>query len=157
MNFSFRRLASLLVKRLLQTLLVAAVLFGGCVFIVHQQSRPPYEWELKNRHSDLTERANAIAATYASKALFLPGPRHADFEKLIPEVYPVGYLQFVNDGLIRITFAQDVPDKNGFCQAIANLWSSKNRVQDVCVQAWEGDHCIAMASVTGGRLINITP
>lgn len=157
MNFSFRRLAILFGKTLLKALLVCVLLFGGCMFIMSQRTRAPYKWELQNQYGELTHQAKIIAANSSNQPLFLPGPQHAKFQKLIGELYPtVGMIQFISPNLIHVTFATEERQKYGLCQAIANLWSFKSKEMDVSVQCWEGENCVAKGSVIGGRLVQTT-
>lgn len=133
MNFSFRRFASLCAWNLLKLGLVLAVLMGGCLLVLHEQTRSPYDWELPA----LQEKAEQQRAANA---------RTAEFQTLIADVYHVEKSRFIQPELLWVTLPPG-SDIQHTCQAIANVWAARSGLPWVRVESWQGSQRLAQATV----------
>jgi len=141
-------------KSLFWKLLAGLGLVCGAVLALQWLSQPK-QWEM----DAATARAQAIAEYQARPvAAWKPGPKHAEFIKIIRDVYDVESAAFVRDDYLQLIFAPAMDeDEQGTCQAIANLWYSKQLLPEIRVDCWHGQERTAQASVINGNMITPPP
>lgn len=133
-------------KTLVKGLLLFALILGGCVFMIRQSNRAPYDWEIQNQQYDASaNQAKAEQQRAANKA-------NAELQTLIADVYHVETSRFIQPDLLWITLP---PGSNiqATCQAIANLWAHRSGLAYVRVESWSGTTRLGQGTVYGGNVV----
>jgi len=139
MAFSLTRFLKLFAWTLFKGILLVTVIAGGCVFILQQQTRAPYDWELPKIQAE----ANAQRAT---------NRQNAEFQTLIAEVYGVETSRFIQPDLLWITLPPG-SDIQSTCQAIANVWAHRSGLPWVRVESWRGTQRLGQGTVREGQIV----
>jgi len=80
---------------------------------------------------------------------------HAEFQQVIAEVYGVEQSRFIQPDILWITLPAGTPahELQSTCQAIANVWASRSRMDYVCVESWRGNTRLARATVHHQQMV----
>ena len=148
MAFSLTRFLKLFAWTLLKGLALVVLIAGGCVFILRQQTRAPYEWEVKNQARAEADRDAKLRASAGA----VSGISNKELQRLIADVYHVETSNFVGNDLLHITLPPG-SDVQGTCQAIANVWAHRSGLPWVRVESWKGTQRLGQGTVRDGQMV----
>jgi len=148
MAFSLTRFLKLFAWTLLKGVLLVTVIAGGCVFILQQQTRAPYDWEVKNHASAEADRDAKLRASAGA----VSGLSNKELQSIIADVYHVETSNFIENDLLHITLPPGA-DIQSTCQAIANLWASRSGLPWVRVESWKGTQRLGQGTVRDGQMV----